>query len=574
MSPERLRTNEEPPNVERSTTRRRIPGLRTRASKREIARRFQWLIADERAKDPEAPEEVIERRADTTLTALRARSPAVAQAMERLAPSSAAPPPHEVMRSVELAAAVSVRPVSRLLQSISLTPSARGPISDLSGATASLVVMAATTGASVAGQSFDALRDSSALRWALRFPRLAESRSQRYRNILTITGRAEQRGHHPGEALVANLELLRQMAQLRDAQNRPLHPRLGQVGIVDATRLRAPVEQRQWPRSPEHLETLCRPGMDLVAPSTYDHNGQFDTRIGWKAVVIVDQATMLPIVWTLASGDAVEHRVLLDVLLPKLFELWPDCPMDTLVGDAAYDNEETCRICEQRYSLHPVFTRQTSRSASAASRRGREVSVTNGQPSCVCGPMEFHRREGFYTAERRLADGTRRGAVAPDVKNARIRWRCPHGLCDEVSLWAHASPREHTFWPRVTGTAALRGPAAERRALEIYRNGVESVFAGVKRTGIGTFDGRALWARDTGVAWLLGLHLLLATARRMAHETGDYEFFRDEHREIQLRAGHIPLSQEQADELQGRRPEHLRWDWPAPGRAASSNLAA
>jgi hypothetical protein len=273
---------------------------------------------------------------------------------------------------------------------------------------------------------------------------------------------------------------------------------------------------------------------------------------------------MLPLVWTLAAGNAVEREVLFKELLPLLFELWPHCPMHTLVGDQHYDSEGTCRDLENLFSLHPIFTRHNPRETQEVAKGGRHVKVVDGQPFCACpGGMKFRGHNDFYEASQRLADGTPRGEPAPEKRGRpRIRWVCPNGLCKEVTLWLARNPRDVTWWPR-GGDSKY---ASTRRALELYRAVVESMFAVLKQNGIGVRDGRALWARDNGITWLIGLHFLWRTAQRLAHESNNYEYLREEFVDLGFaRPGSAP-SAAVMDAVAMRRPEHLRWSWPGPLR--------
>jgi hypothetical protein len=304
--------------------------------------------------------------------------------------------------------------------------------------------------------------------------------------------------------------------------------------------------------------------MELVDFSTYKRGDQYDTVIGWKLMLICDLATMLPLVWSVAAGNANEREVLFLELLPLLFELWPDCPMDTLVGDQLYDTEASCRDLENLYSLHPVFTRDNPRETEVKVKDGRRVRVVDGQPFCACpGGMKFRGRNDFYEASKRLADGTPRGEPAPEKRGQpRVRWVCPSGLCKEVTLWVASNPRDFTYWPRGGDSK----DAYTRRALELYRSVVESMFAVLKQNGIGVRDGRPLWARDNGITWLIGLHFLWRTAQRLAHESRNYDFFREEFVELGFqRPGSAPTIA-QMDALLERRPAHMRWSWPPPSR--------
>lgn len=39
----------------------------------------------------------------------------------------------------------------------------------------------------------------------------------------------------------------------------------------------------------------------------------------------------------------------------RLYELWPDCPMEIIVGDSAWDEEWACEFTELLYGVHGIF---------------------------------------------------------------------------------------------------------------------------------------------------------------------------------------------------------------------------
>jgi hypothetical protein len=308
--------------------------------------------------------------------------------------------------------------------------------------------------------------------------------------------------------------------------------------------------------------------MGDVQSILYEHDGQYDNVNGWKGAALIDQATDLSLVWTVARGKAYEPDLLLQVLLPMLFSLWDDCPLHTLIGDAFYDTEPVCRTLVERWSIQPIFTRHTPRREERILRSGARIVVVDGKPECPkCGPMTFVKREGFYTAETRIANHKPRDAIVADVKKARTRWKCLCGLFPDVSLYAKDNYRDHTYWPRDESKRGL-----QRRALELYRNGVESTFARIKQRGIGTRDGRCLWVGDSGIRILFGAEQLLHTARRVAHETGVYQLLHDEYLELGLNLSGEPPTRARMREVAQRRPPDLKTDWPRPGRAAHTRL--
>jgi len=532
---------------------------------------MQLLIAEQNKNAAGLSRAQRKDRAEQQLRALLDVDPAVEAAVQRLAPTSSAPARHDLHPRAELAAALSQPAVADLLGRYALTPQRRGPVSDLSAAVAVLCEVAATPDRCDLRSTYGRMNAGSlATLWTHNFPACDElSENTWYRRVHTLCGRGHKPGHDPGLAIAANVTLIRELATAVDDDGEPLHPRIGHVGIVDGTRLRAPVKQ-DFPRSQEHLELLRRPGMDLVDFSVYERDGTFDSVLGWRETRIIDQASGRTLVSALDSANSHEPHVVLKVLLPTLFTLWPDSPMHTLVADGLFDDDPTCRDLESRWSLHPIFTRITPRNTTTQLRGGATARVCDGQPSCACGPMIFHRREGFYGHEQRLADGRPRGVMAPAIKKARVRWRCARGHCPEISTYFLENPRDHGWWPR-RGTSHH---ATDRRALTLYRNMIEASFAQTKSLGIGSVGQPALWARDSETTLLLALHNLLATAARVAHENGSYQIFHDEYRRLGLhRAGRSPTPEDLQREHQ-RRPAMYRRAWPQPGRLPTADPLA
>jgi len=152
-------------------------------------------------------------------------------------------------------------------------------------------------------------------------------------------------------------------------------------------------------------------------------------------------------------------------------------------------------------------------------------------------------------------------------KKARVRWSCPNNLCGEVSLHLRDNPRDHTWWPR-TGAG---NHTLDRRALEIYRNSVESAFAGrqawMHRQPAIRAPCRPATTAPRGYS---DCTFSAGTARRVAHETGVYGFFADEFRELGLHRTGSRVGHDRMRALFGSRPAQFRWLWPTPGRSHAS----
>jgi hypothetical protein len=361
--------------------------------------------------------------------------------------------------------------------------------------------------------------------WAHGYPQLGKARVTTYQNVqkmLTRHGEASM-------VLPLNVMMIRELSKIHDAgaswprsRGRKKGERIlvGEIGIVDGTQIAAPVQQ-QFPKDKEHKKILHGKGREMVSGVLHrDESGNVrKMNVGYLAVTIVDMATTLPygIVFLPAGGD---ERKAINRLLESIFEIWPDCPMGTLVGDGLFNNSKTLgHELVFNWGIQPVFP---------TSQRGygKELphSETEGVPVCRCGKgklMKMKDTDGFYTAERRARDGIPRGEET-SVK-ARIRWECAGGKggCGEkAETRPHTDARLYTFYPR-------RGDhvrATERRVLMWRRNAVESVFATLKNLGIGRDKFECpKWAKDLTMEWLVAVGMLGLVARRLIHDTDAYD---------------------------------------------------
>jgi hypothetical protein len=545
---------------ERDVRHSRRRPLRRRATRRERRLAFERAKADAIRDNPAIDEARAEELAAAELDRLSQRNPAVDRAQRKIAPIISLPDRDELYDPVDLAAAIAQPEMTSLMRRLAMTTAERGRVADLSGAAGALALMAYQSGSSIAQKAFDSLLAGSlAWRWALAHPDVAGDRSTLYRRLIRLTGRGEITGHDPSMAVVASVAMLRRLRGLLDGGER-----IGQVGLIDGTRMRAPVRQH-GPNTPGYMDALRRADMEKVAISTYRRDGRSDTVTGWRLMAIRDLASCCPIVWVIVPGPTPEPQTLTEHLLPLLFRAWPDCPMDTLVLDAGFDEEPCCGELVERWSVQPVVTRAGVRRTTQVMKSGRTVEIMNGRPICPrCGPMRYHRREKFITPDRRQVLGLERGQLPPpaELKKARVRWVCKSDLCPPVDLFAHNDYRDYNYWPRCPDTRQ----GAMRRALELSRNGIESSFSIVKHNGIGTKENFPLWAQDAGIEWLVAMHCALRTARAAVHVSGDYAFLADEFRELGLHESGHPPPLELFEEVERRRPKHLSWRWPEAGR--------
>lgn len=200
-------------------------------------------------------------------------------------------------------------------------------------------------------------------------------------------------------------------------------------------------------------------------------------------------------------------------MLKRLYELWPDAPIERLVGDALYDHgKEFTHKLLFNWGIASVFPRAGGYSAQL------DWVDNDGGPTCVHGQMKRKQADDFLIgAAKRASKGLAPGDEAP--LDARIRWVCPNGVCRNETTYPVDDPRLYTYLARAGGHA-LR---YEREALQVRRSAIESVFHMLKHYGVGGADSRPSWASDREMDWLLSFALLGITARRLAWHSGRYE---------------------------------------------------
>lgn len=238
-------------------------------------------------------------------------------------------------------------------------------------------------------------------------------------------------------------------------------------------------------------------------------------------------ATTLPygIVLVPANGD---ERKAISKLLEQICEIWPECPLGTLVGDGLFNTKALAHELIFNWGIQPVFP-----TSEAGYGKEHEHAATEGVPEFRCGKlMRLKDTTDFYTAERRARDGIPRGEQTS--LKARIRWECAGGKggCEETaSTRPFDGPRLYTFYPRQGSHVR----ATERKVLMWRRNAVESVFASLKNLGIGRDKFECpRWAKDLTMEWLVAVGMLGLAARRLIHDTDLYRHALEEATELDL----------------------------------------
>jgi hypothetical protein len=239
---------------------------------------------------------------------------------------------------------------------------------------------------------------------------------------------------------------------------------------------------------------------------------------GYYTVVIADQVTGLPLVWTVHDASMDEARAIVP-LLSLLFGLWPDCPAKTIAGDSAWDENEWCRLCEVDYGIHPIFRRHPNIAPPPVANFSRDgtVSAITAEGRLICSR---HGRELDFSGAQ--VSG-RNGLVPGKTSNEsgfRVRGTCKAG-CGQLGLGMKADWNLVTFYPHYSsGTGAGAQRFAMREALLTRLNQMEGIFERVQiGRKLGTDGADRTRIRDLGAhEMLLGLGFASMTAATLADQ--------------------------------------------------------
>ncbi len=513
-------------------TAKSLPGI---SAKPKRVKLFKHAVKAELAgKNPALTAAELEKAAEEAYDEFR-KQPDHKEALrifDETAPVSQSVRPSDTIPDVEMAAILKWLPWLRGLRHLLGTKlTRRGPAAEMALAVALFFQMAIGRERPEISSTYSSLaKESRPLRaWAHDYPSVVKARSTTYetvRKMLTRQGDS-------GVVLSLNVMMIRELAKLYDADAQWPRSRgrkkgerilIGEIGIIDGTRVAAPVHQEIVKKDDtDRRDIAYGKGRENVGAIVYtDENGNVkDRHIGYLVVTIVDMASTLPIGTVFLPGKANEREAVA-MLLKAIFDVWPECPMGTLVGDGLYQNsKELSHDLVFKWGIQPVFP-----SAKGDYKKAFPYVETEGVPTCRCEKhplMKLDEAEGFYTAERRAREGIPRGVEEPKGFGARLRWSCSNGKggCGETAQTrAFTEPRLYTYFPR----QGLHPRATERKVLMWRRNAVESVFATLKNLGIGRDKFECpKWARDVTMEWLVTTGMLGIVARRMIHETGLYD---------------------------------------------------
>jgi len=257
---------------------------------------------------------------------------------------------------------------------------------------------------------------------------------------------------------------------------------------------------------------------------------------GYLLLVLTDITTGIPLVGIMVDASKLDEPIGLRPLLLRLYGMWPDIPLQGVIGDKAYDEHDACLTCELDFGLAPVFIRQPSHAELGGVIFKREENPTiariDGWGVAWCRQHELPMR--METLERPdrtdLAPGDRADA-------AKLRYRF---ACTAPEPCGRASVKVDLTRPdgrqTALASALVRLPhhhrsqrpreLALRHALQAARNSAsEAAFSSLQMGfGIGGRDSKRprIYELDTleTMAWLaFGTRaLLMLHAHRTQHK--------------------------------------------------------
>jgi hypothetical protein len=236
---------------------------------------------------------------------------------------------------------------------------------------------------------------------------------------------------------------------------------------------------------------------------------------GYTLIVIADQATGLPLVWTLQDASLDEAQAIVP-LLSDLHRLWPDIDAELIAGDSAWDEDAWCRVCEVDYGIHPVFRlhgKKVTKAVQDGESRDGSVNAYTHDGRLICA--QHGMVMAYAGADVPSRNGLRPGESS-DERKFRVR-----GLCDHDGPGVPPSKpglRMKTDWSKLTFYPhhANGNPRrhAQRQAVLARLNQVEGLFNRLKAgRKLATPGAARTRIRDKGsVEALISLAMLSFTA--------------------------------------------------------------
>jgi hypothetical protein len=272
---------------------------------------------------------------------------------------------------------------------------------------------------------------------------------------------------------------------------------VGQYIVVDGTDVPAWCPQRSAKRNgvlDRKLEARYRkrvPEADFRSIK-YDRDGQFDPAQeqarrgranakswrGYSFVLGCDAVTGLPMVGSL-HGAANHEPHAGRALMERLYDFWPESPLEVVVADRLWDDDPSSQFFEAHYGVHLIAHRRPSH----IEKGGKEFSVGRpgyrGGVAAVGGDGIAHCREHGKPLLFEGTDAPSRVDLAPGefaARSFRSRFRCHEG--HRLSLPTNLAWSALPYYPlHPLGRPDLH---AMRIALLSRRNVVESAFSSMK----------------------------------------------------------------------------------------------
>jgi hypothetical protein len=474
-----------------------------------MARRVEQHRADLRSEFPGLPEKAVHREAESRLRdeieRLKAH-PYALREFKRLEPSSRAPrnggPVHEHVEAAAIRASWQGEELA-----VSL-------LRERIGRPADRKVVLALIERNIYGRGRkeikchynDLFTDDRLLHWAYGEPLGPDGGSARSLKATYRTAGAALYRSDPEITVKLNIEALRELRDLG-------HDDVGRYLAVDGVAVEGNFEQRAAVSDGEEL--LLRRGSDAAFVVHKGLDRPAKAWRGWTAVVLVDLKTNCPVAWVERPANVHESESLL-AALDVLFDYWPDCPTEYVVGDRAYDSSPLILELERNYGIHGVFPLRNIAAEAIVHRD------TLGVPACSKhGLMKRIQADDFVGPSRRRHLNLTRGMAAGQEFRPRIRWKC-ESCPDQVTYTRPTdNARFYTFLPHLGDSKQ----AGLRMALRAHRNQAESLFSSLENCGF-CLKGqwKSKWANEAHrVSWLIGGGLLAHTMRRLTFENGEYE---------------------------------------------------
>lgn len=326
----------------------------------------------------------------------------------------------------------------------------------------------------------------------------------------------------PMIAMEQNIKIVRQLAEMFPDYG------IGREVAIDGTLIPYWCPQRSAKVNGvlnEALERRFNRGYERIGFKAigYDEDGQYNDSDpkkkrkkkpkscrGGLFVMLVDRASGLPLVAVLVAANTHEAHTLYE-LLPTLYALWPEIPLESIVADKLYDDRELHRFCEVNYGVHLTAIRRPSLATSTGKlfneKQSARIKSIDGSGVARCRAHDKQLMIEAIETPNRKALGLLPGEKAPE-SDFRVRYtdkgQCGCGrptLKMEVD-WSQLSYNPRNGFSLLTrddpGSLPVLKRYNRRLALEaIGRNQSEAAFSSLKSGyGLGSLGSRRIRVGD------------------------------------------------------------------------------